>query len=322
MYQTILLKSLFLVLLVLVGILIRHIKLISDKGQEDLGKILVDILWPALILSSIAGQLSAKDITDNLLLPLSAVITFSTGAFIGIITSRMFHFHGDEKNIFIYQSAVNNFIYFPLIFVMDMIPGRGAGLLFIHNLGYTVMIWIAGVPVLQGSTAVSWPKRLKKIFSAGMCATLAGIVIVFLKPHVKISGEVTGLFFQVADTFGKATLPIAMIIAGVEIYKLGVKSLRFDRWNIALGAVKVIAAPALLFIIGLFLYRIAALPRTVIIIFMLVNIMPVSINSVSLCLRYTKSPNLAAQSVVFTHLFGILCMPLYIFLIEKFFMVN
>ena len=59
-------KIIFLVFLILCGVLIKKLNLISDKGIDDLSKLLVDFFWPALIFYQVTSSLSAEDIINDI----------------------------------------------------------------------------------------------------------------------------------------------------------------------------------------------------------------------------------------------------------------
>ncbi len=304
-------KIIFLLILIFAGVLAKRFKLLSDAGEKDLSKLLVDLFWPALVFVSIAGSLNQKDIISNIHLPLFAFITCALGFLAGFIAIKILHYKDGHKKIFLYDCIMNNFIYLVLPFATVMIPGKGAGLLFIHNLGMIFILWTFGIFILKGNIKLKEiPKRL---LSTGLIATILAILTVLLK----INAHIPKLIFNVLDVMGKPTVPVAMIIAGASIYKLGKNALKFNTWNISLGLLRLIIIPGLLFILTYFLKVYFNLPRETIIIFMLVNIMPVSINSISLAIRFKSSPDLAAQAVVFTHLFALLTIPIYIIMIEK-----
>ena len=99
-------KIVFLLLLTLAGILAKKFKLLSDHGEEDLSRLLVDLFWPALILFSITKNLNQQDILSNISLPLFAIITCITGFIIGSIIVKIFHYKEARKKIFLYDSQV------------------------------------------------------------------------------------------------------------------------------------------------------------------------------------------------------------------------
>jgi len=75
--------------------------------------------------------------------------------------------------------------------------------------------------------------------------------------------------------------------------------------------------PGMLFVVSYYLPLYLNATRDAIVIFMLVNIMPVSVNSISLAVKCGSSAEYAAQGVVFTHVFAIATMTVFIVFIEQ-----
>ncbi|MFC1503943.1 AEC family transporter [Spirochaetota bacterium] len=303
-------KIVYIFVLIVAGALAKKYRLLSENGEKDLSRLLVDLFWPALIFVSITEKLNKSDILVNWSLPVLALVTGLTGYFIGSAFVRIFRYKDDRKRIFLYHSIVNNFIFMVLPFAAAMIPGKGAGLLFVHNLGYILIMWTLGVWVLQKNTGLMG--SIKNLLSIGLISTVCGITAVL----TGFNTYIPKIAFDILNTIGSPTVPVAMIIAGARIYRLGKHALKFDSWNIILALIRLVIVPGILFLLTLFLKQYMHLRQEVIIIFMLVNIMPVSVNSVSLAMRFKSSPDLAAQGVVMTHVFSIITVTVYMLLIE------
>ncbi len=305
-------KLVYLILLICAGIGVRKRGLLSDKGRQDASRLLVDVFWPALIFSSITGQLRFDDLIAGALLPILAAVTALTGLVLGAAVLHFNRFSECDKRVFLYDATINNFVFLVLPFVIVMIPDRGKGMLFLHNLGFLVVLWTLGISILRGGLNVR--DRLRHLFSPGLVATLAGCLFVICGLVQWIPSPVE----KAVAVLGRPTIPVAMIIAGSQIYDLGLRSAKLDRWNVQLFVVRMLLVPGLLLPAA---YGLVALgvSREVILIFLLVNIMPVSINSVSLALRFDASAERAAQAVVTTHLAALLTIPAFVYLFQMLF---
>jgi predicted permease len=194
---------------------------------------------------------------------------------------------------------------------ISFIPGQGAGLLFINNLGIFLMLFTLGIIILSGSLDLKI--ILSNLLSPGLIATVLAIIIVL----TGLNNFIPKIGFDIFETLGSPTIPIAMIIAGGRIYSLGLNALKFNFWNISLGVLRLIIIPSILLSLSFLLKYLFNLSNDVLTIFMLVNIMPVSINSISMALSYKTSPDLASQGVIFTHIFSIITIPVFIVLMEN-----
>jgi hypothetical protein len=304
------LKIAFIFLLIGVGALVKKAGMLSEAGERDVGRIMVDLTWPALIFASINTSLTTSDITGNLALPFLAVALHLAGLLIGAGICRAAGYRGERRNVFLFHATLNNFFIMALPFAQFMLPRKGLALLTVSNLGSTITLWVIGVSLLAGK--VDSKTNLKNIFSPAMVSTLVATVFVLSG----INKLIPQLVLDVFATVGQPTLLLGLIIAGTQISKLGFKAVKFDQWNLLVGLVRNILVPAAVFAVCLLLKNV--LPREAIIITMLVAISPASVNSIPLAMRYGSSPVLAAEGVLFTHLLAAPTMLGFIYLIDRF----
>ena len=95
-----------------------------------------------------------------------------------------------------------------------------------------------------------------------------------------------------------------MIVAGSRIAGEGLKALRLDMWNLLIALIRLILVPGVLLGLSLLLWKTGLFAPETLMIFMLVNIVPAGVFSVSLANRYNAAPELMAQSVALTHIIG------------------
>ena len=302
----------FVFLLMGSGVLAKKLKLVSDTGEKDLSLLFVDFIWPAMIFSSIVTTLSTEDILSNLVLPLLSVVIHITGFLVGLVICRLAGYSGDDKKIFLSHATMNNFLGMALPLVLLFIPGKGAALLAVANLGSIIIMWTLVVTIMAGNRG--FLATLKNVFSPAMIAVIAGVVCVF-------SGAgryIPGFIMDGISAVGVSTMFIGLFIAGLRIYALGRRALKLNRWNILLGLSRNVLIPCILFAFA-FLLR-GKVSRETLIIFLIVSIMPANINAITLAVKYDSSPNLAAEGVLFTHCMGLATMIVFIKLIEQVFL--
>jgi predicted permease len=304
-------KVLYVILLMSTGILAKKLKWLSSEGEKDLSRLMIDFVWPALIFSSIVTTLSAEDIRLNFLLPLLACLIHLTGYGIGFIACRLAGYSGGERRMFLLHAAMNNFFVMALPFAEFFFPQRGAALLAVANLGSIVLLWTLGVFTLAGNPGLK--ATVRNIFSPGMVATIAAVFCVLTGVNRYIPRFVSDALV----TAGQPTMFLGLVIAGTQIYRLGRNALKFNSWNILVGLIRNILTPGILFLLAL-LFK-GYVDKEALVIFLVVSITPASVNSVTLALKYNSLPDLAAEGVIFTHIFAVATMPVFVILIEKFF---
>jgi len=306
-------KIVFIMLIIAVGVFIKRAGMISDNGERDVSRLMVDLCWPSLIFTSIVGTLQARDILDNAALPLLAVGLHLAGFLVGSLIARPAGFTGARRNVFLFHSTMNNFFVMALPFAAFLLPEKGVALLTVCNLGSTVMLWSVGVTLMAGRGDLR--ATMRNVLSPAMVATLLGAAFVL----TGLNRFIPALLLDVGTAVGTPTLFLGLLIAGTQISRLGVKALKFDLWNILVGLTRNFLVPGLAFAASLFLR--GYLTREALIVFMLIAIAPASVNSITLALRYNSSSELASEGVLFTHLLAGPSMVFFMFLVDRYLMV-
>ena len=301
-------KILYILLLIGAGFICRGMGWLSDQGEKDLGLLMLDAAWPAMIFSSVVSTLDAGDIIRNIWMPVLSLLSHVFGFFLGLLAVRLAGYRGDRRKVFLFNCTINNFLAMALPFAELFFPGRGTALLAVANLGSIVAIWTIGVFAMAGTATLS--RTARNLMSPGMIATFAAIFCVL----TGFGRLVPQLVVDALHTAGQPTLIFGMTIAGARIYTLGRRTLVFDSWNILTGCIRNIVIPTAM--LGLACLLRGAVGKEALILFALVSTAPVSINSIPMAIKYGSDTKLAAQAVIFTHLLALLSMPVLISLIR------
>lgn len=300
----------YIMLLFMAGMVAKHSGHLSDKTEEDLGNLVNKLFWPALILYSISTRLDASDIAANWLLPVAGLFTGLLGLGIGLVHAKAHHYQGDSKKIFLFHSTINNFGFMVLPLALAFLPEKGAGLLFMNNLAFIILIWTVGIVILEGRRPIR--EMLGYLLSPALIVTVLAIVIAL----AGVAKHTPRLLLDAAETLGAPTVPLGIMLAGARIYTLGFRAMKFNAWNISLAVIRLIIVPAIMFVVA-WVMKLLHCSDESILITLLVALMPTSVVAVSLAISYKVSPDLAAEGVIFTHVFSIVTVTAGIFLIQQ-----
>ncbi|MCC8190748.1 MAG: AEC family transporter, partial [Planctomycetes bacterium] len=163
-------KFLFIIILMAAGVLAKRRGWISDTGERDLSVLSVDLLWPCLTFSSIVGDLTYRDVVDNLPLPLLACLLHLTGLGLGLLVCRLAGYTADRRRMLLFHATMNNFLVMALPFVHFLLPEKGTAMLAVANLGSILFLWVVGAPLISGGQG--WRGTVRGIASHGMIATV------------------------------------------------------------------------------------------------------------------------------------------------------
>lgn len=287
-----------------VGALAMKVKFIEEKDLSKLGQLIIDIMFPMLVFSTITAKFDPSQLNELWMLPVFGFGLMFSGGILGFAFRYGMRNRKDERMItFHHFCAINNYVFLPLIIIQSLWGAKYVALLLIMNIGSTLGFWTVGVGILSGGCI---KRTIRNIFSVNLLAVVLALSFCFLK--IPVPQIVTNVF----DKIGGAAVPLMLIVIGAGIYNSAHHLLK-NKWDIIyLSLVRLILIPLILVNI----LKLLPLPLEVFRVVFVVSIMPVSASAVVFMRRFGGNPDLAAQAAVVTTLLSILTIPLmtYLFL--------
>jgi predicted permease len=151
------------------------------------------------------------------------------------------------------------------------------------------------------------PDTVKKILSPPLLGALLGAA--FALTGVNLPGFLT----DAVTYMGSITTPVACVLAGCTISRMGLDVVKIPREGWLTFAGRFVFGP--LISLGLCLF--ANAPALVTRVFTVESAMPVMSQSMLLALTYNANHRLAAQMITLTTVVGLLYVPLLVFVLER-----
>jgi len=282
-----------------IGAALRHYGLLRHEDLSRLSQIVLDLLFPLLIFSSLVTKLDVNRMKEYWTLPLIGFGLMAFGAILGFgLRYGMRKRNRGRWQTFMHFCAVNNYTFLPLIVIQNLWGSNYLPLLFILNVGSTVALWTIGILLLSGDGVNR--KTLKYIFNPNIIAVLLGLLVAIL--HIPLPS----LAIKISSNAGAAAMPMVLLLIGAALYG-SAKQLLAYKWDISwLCICRLIIIPILTIVILKYL----PLPSDVYRVSFVVAIMPVSVSASVLTMRYGGSTEFAGQAAVVTTLASIVTMPL------------
>jgi len=304
------------------GGLARKLNIIDKESMKKMSRIVTNFFYPALIFSSLITNFSLKELMNNYLLPIGAIIIMLVGYFIGIFFTKLIEFNDEkEKNSFHFQCTINNYSFLPLPIIFMLWSDKGVAKLIFSSLGSEISVWTIGILALTGNKFSK--KTLYHLISVPMIAIFLSIFVIIIKSLIpenniffekEIISEIWNSFLFGIDIFGKGTIPIAMFIVGGRMVELNLKKI-FSLKHLYLVIIRLIIIPGICGII----FSLLPFENSIRNILLVVGVMPCAIASVVLGEVYDADIEFNTTSVLTTHLFSLITIPiwLYIFIFNK-----
>ncbi|HAS84287.1 MAG TPA: hypothetical protein DCS43_16840 [Verrucomicrobia bacterium] len=313
---SILLRLLSVFLMIGMGWLARQRRMIDAESTRNLSRLLTNFFYPALIFTSMLRNFDADGLAAHWLLPVGGFLIMLLGFGIGLLVERLVvDPHSQRGHAFLFQCTVNNYSFLPMPLALMLWGETGVAGLIFSTLGPEVAVWTLGVYALSGRQLRR--DSLRYLLNTPLLTMAAALVVILLRDRLPSNAAsflavpavqaLIDAIMSALTLIGGATIPIAMIVAGSRMAGLRGQHL-FSRAQLSVGVLRLIIIPAA----AIGLMSLLSLPADVERILCLVAIMPSAITSVVLSEIYRADSEFAASSVLITHLFSLLTIPLWL----------
>ena len=280
------------------GLVARHLGYIHEEDIGRMSKLVIDILFPFLIFSSIVRNFQPDRLAELWLMPLIGLGLIVFGAVLGLILkSSIDSSECDTRKTFHFFTAINNYGFLPLIIVKNCWGEKALPLLFLLNLGSSIGFWTIGVGILHGKGIRN---GLKNIVTPSLVTLIAAIVLTMLG----LNKFVPVPLINISRSVGNTAVPFILLLIGASLYNPAV--FKVDGNVVYLSICRNLLIP----LASIAVLKLLSLPEKAYNIAFIVAIMPASVSSVVLTQRYGGSPKFAAQCAIMTTLLAIITIPI------------
>jgi len=168
------LKVLAIFLMVFAGFLIRRLKVVDETFNRQLSLLLINLFYPALILSSVVRNYTLESLAVNWPLPAGSVIIMCTGWMLGRLSMPWLQQQpATLQRTFRFQCTMNNYSFLPIMLVAGLLGERAVAQVVFASLGAELAMWTLGVQTLTGHTLSR--RTIRNLFSLPMLALAVAI---------------------------------------------------------------------------------------------------------------------------------------------------
>jgi predicted permease len=304
------LQILFVLALMSVGWFARKRGIISDAGASELARLLISFIYPAMVFYSIT-RIHPQQLAHNWPMPLMAISIFATGLAFGLLSLRwMKQIDSKKASAFLFQSTFNNCLFLPLPLVLLMWGPEGVALLVFATFGFELSVWTLGVFLFNRDNRLK--DGLRMVFGPPLVALLFSIAWICVRdlspwqlPDSVLLNRIIDLLYFGAETIGRATIAVSMIVAGCRIATL--RGVAVNDPHIWIASILRLLVVPVVFILLIKHIPLDTVSRNILI---LMAVMPASVTGLIFSERFDGDSGFMAATLLTTHLGAIITVPL------------
>jgi predicted permease len=286
------------------GYILVKKNILSHEGLDALSRLVIQIIFPALILSQMLKSFNFNLYPNWWIFPLISLAITVLGLAVGWLLLKLSGLKA-HKLQFVSLVAFQNSGYLPLAMAAAIFTGQQASdifiFIFLFLLGFDLVAWSLGIYMLTYEKQVKF--KLQSLFSAPVIANLTSLALIALG----LNKFIPDVLWKPLSMVGNCTLPLAMVVVGGNIALVQLKDIDKKVTSIFLLG-KLIILPAL----GILVVLRLALPHLLGFLIVMQLAMPSATSLSVIIRRFNKQDALISQGVFFSHIIGLLTIPLFL----------
>lgn len=287
-----------------IGFILSKKGMLTDKGSKVVTSIVMSITLPCFILESgLTGDLgvTGQEMFNYFLLSL---VCYAIAYILGLLLSRLPMFPKNDRRLYCFMTTFGNTGFIGLPVIGALFGSEAVFYATVFNLPFNFLVFTIGI-VLVSSEANFKNVNPRKFFNG--CLVASVLAIVFYITNISVPDVVVSCL----DTFGAATVPLAMIITGASLSKEKPRDVfaKVDLYLVSL--VKVLIVPAVSFVI----LSLVLDNQTLVGVGVVLMAMPVASNATLLCVQYGGNDRLASRGVFLSTILSVITIPLFVIIL-------
>ena len=300
-----------------IGLAANRLKVLPESSVKHFTSLIMGITVPCLVVSSITGQDINGDMYRNTIITfiLTCIIYAAIAGITTVIADRIFP-KKDQQDRNVLAAAMTScnsgFMGFPIAKAVFGEPVFYY--MVIQNISNNVYLFVISLAQLhhreEEKSSKSLSEKLRPLANPTSAATIISIIMLFTGIHLP------AFAMDIVSTLGDVTIPVSMIMVGVQLGGTDIKRLMGDKDLLVTSAIKLIAGPALVTLLLLPLpfdpvVRLTAL---------LGICFPSAVMGVAVTAQEKKNSQLMAEAVAITTVLSIITVPLWIMIMSRLFL--
>ncbi|RZT01244.1 AEC family transporter [Cuneatibacter caecimuris] len=302
-------QMLILFIILAVGYIANKTGIIPTASNKTLSGIVLNIANPALVIASVSGdhsKISGRGLAVTLLI---SICMFAALIAIAFVIPKILRAEREDEKIYNVMIVFSNIGFMGMPLVSALMGAEALLYVAIFTLPFNFLIYTYGVQLMCAGTGKKAERfSVKKVLNIGTISCVAAIILFFADIRLP---EVLA---TACSTVGGLTAPLSMLVIGVSIASMDLKSTLKDKKLWLFSFIKLMALPAL----GYCILRICVNDDYLVQLAGILFCTPVGSMVAMLAEQYTGKCELAAKGVAMTTLLSVVTIPVMLALMTMF----
>ena len=297
-----------------VGLIANRLKVLPEESAKYFISFIMGITVPCLMISSITGQDLNGDMYRNTILTLllTTLVLIVTAFATTFVSDRIFPWK-DQQDRNVLASAMTgcNAGFMGLPIASAVFGELVFYYLVIQNIANNLYLFVMSLAQLHHreseKSSKSLSEKLKPLVNPTSVATIVSLIMLFAGIHLPEYA------MDIVTTLGDITIPLSMILVGVQLGGADFKKLIADKALLITSVMKLIAVPAL----ALLILTPMPVDPVVKLTVLLGMCFPSAVIGVAVAAQENKNSQLMAEAVAITTLLSLITLPVWIMIITR-----
>ena len=297
-----------------VGLIANRLKVLPEESVKHFISLVMGITVPCLVISSITGQDLNGDMYRNTILTLllTTLVLIVTAFATTFVSDRIFPWK-DQQDRNVLASAMTgcNAGFMGLPIASAVFGELVFYYLVIQNIANNLYLFVMSLAQLHHreseKSSKSLSEKLKPLVNPTSVATIVSLIMLFAGIHLPEYA------MDIVTTLGDITIPLSMILVGVQLGGADFKKLIADKALLITSVMKLIAVPAL----ALLILTPMPVDPVVKLTVLLGMCFPSAVIGVAVAAQENKNYQLMAEVVAVSTLLSIITLPVWIMIITR-----
>ncbi len=185
-----------------------RVRWLSPEADSSLLRVVVNLLYPCLILHTVLTKPAELSPSNLLLPPLAGFATAAFGFVASYAAAPLFGIEDERRRrTFAFTTGLYNYGYIALPVVQSLFGPGATTILFIHNVGVEAALWTVGIVMLAGtSPGEAW----KHIFTPPVLAIAGALALYFGGAR----HWMPPFLLSALQMLGGAAIPLGLVLTG------------------------------------------------------------------------------------------------------------